>query len=187
MDPDGAALAAVLDCVQDWLRDRGDGGVATLEGRPESWGFVNAGAAFALEQLRRAYAATPRRSPRLLECGSGYGFVGALAREVGFTVTCIEVVRRYADVSRRIFPSVRVVEADLLTFDGFEDAEVVYYYRPFADDAIEESFELRVEEALRPGGIVIAKGKVSDAWRRSGGFRELAHDGAVWWTFQKLE
>jgi SAM-dependent methyltransferase len=185
MDPDAEALAAVLDCVQDSMRDR-DGGVATLEGRPEIWGFVSAGSAFALEQLRLARRSTSARSPRLLECGSGYGFVGALAREVGFGVMCIEVVPRYVEASRRLFPSVRVLEVDLATFDDFGGFDVVYYYRPFADASAQERFELRIEDVIRPGGIVIARGKVSDAWKRSGAFRELAHSGAVSWTIQKV-
>ncbi len=122
-------------------------GVGTLEGRPESYGFCSRRA-----ERRRARAAPPRPArharpaPRgSSSAGRGSGLVGALAREVGFTVTGVEVVPAYIEHSRRMFPAVRVEEADLTTFDRFGAFDVVYYYRPFADEAMQASFERRVE------------------------------------------
>jgi SAM-dependent methyltransferase len=159
--------------------------VATLPGRPESWGFVGARTTRVLAQLRLARERTPARSPTFLECGSGFGFVAALAREVGFTVTGIEVVPAYVEHSRRFFPAVRVEEADLLTFDRYGDFDVVYYYGPFADDAVQAGFERRIEEALRPGGIVLASRKVDESWRTRGDFEQLWTDGTLTWAIQK--
>ena len=185
MNDEVAAIAAVLDSIQDSYRDRIAGGVATLEGRPESWGFVGARTTTVLEQLRLARRATPARSPRFLECGSGFGFVAALARELGFTVTGVEVEPSYVETSRRLFPSVRVEETDLLTFDRFGEFDVVYYYGPFADEEVQARFERRVEEALRPGGIVLASRKVTHDWRESGTFELLASGGVNSRVLQK--
>jgi SAM-dependent methyltransferase len=183
---DVTALATVLDAVQSSLRDWIAGGVGSLEGRPESWGFVSMPVAAVLEQLRVAERATPARSPTFLECGSGFGFVGALAREVGFDVTCVEIEPRYVELSRRLFPSVRVEEADLLAFDRFGAFDVVYYYCPFADDAAQARFEHRVEADLKPGGIVLAQRKLTDDWRASGAFELLSSDGSMAWAIQKM-
>ena len=115
------AVAAVLDAVQASYRDKIAGGIGVLEAHPESWGFVGAHINDVLRQLRVAKASTAARSPRFLECGSGFGFVAALARELGFTVTGVEIEPTYIEVSRRLFPSVRVEEADLRTFDRFSE------------------------------------------------------------------
>jgi len=185
MNEDAAALAAVLDAVQDAFRDRLAGGVSTLADRPESWGFVASQTLVVLAQLQVARRATTARSPRLLECGSGFGFVAALARELGFTVTGVEVEPAYVETSRRLFPSVRIEEADLQTFDRFGEFDAVYYYRPFADDDLQASFERRVEEALRPGGIILASHKQSGAWEADGAFEVLAHVGVSSFVLRK--
>ena len=156
MNDDAEVIAAVLDAVQDSLRNWLVGGIITLKGRPESWGFTGARITDALRQLRVARGATPSRSPRFLECGSGFGFIGALARELGFTVTGLEIEPKYIKMSRRLFPSVRIEEADLLTFDRYDEFDVVYYYGPFADDDFQARFERRIEETVRPGGIILA-------------------------------
>ncbi len=179
------ALAAVLDAIQDAFRDRIASGVGTLEGRPESWSFVGLRTADLLPQLLLARRTTKARSPRFLECGSGFGFVAALARELGFTVTGIEVEPSYVEMSRRLFPSVRVEEADLLSWDHFGEFDVVYYYGPFADEETQARFERRVEETLRPGAIVLANRKVTEDFLENGTFEVLSKDWANRWVLQK--
>jgi SAM-dependent methyltransferase len=160
-----AAMAAVLDAIQDSLRDRIAGGIGPLEGRPESWGFVGGHTAEVVEQLLLARRSTSARRPRFLECGSGFGFVAALAKELGFAVTGVEVEPSYVELSRRIFPAVPVEEADLRTYDRFAEFDVVYYYAPFADDETQARFERRVEAALLPGAILVANRKLTHEWR----------------------
>lgn len=185
MQNDIEALAAVLDRIQDSLRDRVAGGIGRLENRPESWGFVGMPTLQAVALLRVALGATSAKSPKFLECGSGFGFVAALARELGFTVTGVEVVAKYIEHSRQFFPAVRVEEADLLTFDRFGDFDVVYYYGPFADEEVQAAFERRIEDALRPGGIVLASRKITHDWRMSGAFQLLWTDDTFQWAIQK--
>lgn len=187
MKSDVDAFAALLDDIQASLRDRIAGGIGVLENRPESWGFVGMPARQALALLQVARDATPARSPRFLECGSGFGFVAALARELGFTVTGVEVVPKYVEMSRLFFPAVRVEEADLLAFDRFGDFDVIYYYGPFADEEVQAGFERRIEEALRPGGIILANRKVTHDWRTNGAFDLLWTDDTFQWAIQKID
>jgi hypothetical protein len=71
---------------------------------------------------------------------------------------------------------VHVEEADLLTFDRFGESDVTYYYGP-SDDAIQARFEHGIEDALRPGGIVVANRKLTVDFKTSGDFRVLSTDG----------
>ncbi len=185
MTQDAEPFAALLDSIQASLRDWVGGGIGTLEGRPECWGFVGMPALPTLALLRLARNATPAKSPSFLECGSGFGFVAALAKELGFNVTGIEIVPKYIELSRRFFPSVRVEEGDLLAFDRWADFDVIYYYGPFADDEVQARFELHIEDALRPGGIILANRKVSHEWRESDAFDLLWTDNSLQWALQK--
>lgn len=179
------AVAALLDSIQDSLRDRIAGGIGRLEDRPESWGFVGMPMLQALAMLRLARDTTPAPSPRFLECGSGFGFVAALARELGFAATGIEIVPEYIEVSRRLFPSVHVEAADLLTFDRVGDFDVVYYYCPFEDDDVQARFERRIEAALRPGGIILANHKITHDWQDRNAFDLLWTDHSFQWAIRK--
>jgi SAM-dependent methyltransferase len=179
------ALEAVLDRVQDALTERLVGGIMTLDGRPESWGFVGARTRHVLDQLQLALRSTAAARPTFLECGSGFGFVAALARELGFRVTGVEVTPGYVAISRGLFPSVPIEEADLMTSDRFGDFDVAYYFGPFADDEVQARFERRLEQDLRPGGIILANRKVTHDWKNGETFELLSTDGSLFWAIQK--
>lgn len=181
---DPQVLASLLDIVQIGFREQFAPGTRRLPGRPESWGFIPAETAVVLAQLRLARRASPARRPRFLDCGSGFGFVAGLAHQLDFVVTGVEIEPSYIEVSRRVFSFVPVVEADLLSYDDYGSFDVVYYFGPFADSALAARFERRVEDALRPGGIVCANHKVSQDWK-DGPFDILHADGEGRFVLQK--
>jgi len=168
------AFARIIDQVQLALRTKVAGGIGPLSDRPQSWGFVSWDTAEVMRELRLARSATQARRPTFLECGSGLGFVGAMAAELGFKVTGIEISPAYIDVSRTLFPTLAIEQADLETFEGYDKFDVVYYYCPFADDAVAATFERRVEKSLKSGGIIIANRKLTHDHE---GFDTLHTDG----------
>jgi SAM-dependent methyltransferase len=185
LNHDAEILATQIDGIAHSLGTWIAGGIGHLKNRPESWGFAGNPTLQTLTMLHVALEGTSAKSPALLECGSGFGFVAALARELGFSVTGIEVVPEYIELSRRLFPAVRIVEDDLLTWDHFGDFDVVYYNGPFAHDQIQANFERRIETRLRPGGIILAVRKVDHTWQASGAFDLLWTDGALRWVLRK--
>jgi len=64
---------------------------------------------------------------------------------------------------------------------------VIYYYGPFKDDVLQARFEHQVEATAKPGAIIIANRKVSDAWRHSTDFRLLRDDGVMSCILQKQQ
>lgn len=188
-DPDWlGCLCDMLNDVQRYFTNDLENGIAALPGHPESWAFVGMDIHRALGQLefaRRALAPVP--SPRFLDCGAGLGFIGMVARGLGFRPSGIELCPRYINIANRMFAAAAVVEGDVLTFDEYGDFDAIYYYGPMKDDRRQEEFELRVEAAARPGAVIIANRKVSDQWRTNGHFECLLEDGAGSWIFRKLD
>jgi 2-polyprenyl-3-methyl-5-hydroxy-6-metoxy-1,4-benzoquinol methylase len=183
-----AALTSVLDRIQEHYREEKSDGLAPLAGRPASWGFVHWSTKDVLEQLQLARAQfTGLRSPTLLECGAGFGFVATLARELGFAVTGLEIDPRYLEGAAKLFPLTRVVEQDLLTYEDWGAWDVIYYYAPFHDEhaAVAETFEHAVEDGIRPGGIIIANHKFSARWRDDPRFEELRSEAEVAYVIRK--
>ena len=181
-------LAAVLDRVQEYLRDHEADGSAALKDRPESWSFVHWRTRDVIDQLQVARARFPElQRPRFLECGAGFGFVTEMARELGFAATGVEIDPRYVAWARRLFPLARVVEDDLLTFDDWAGWDVIYYYAPFHDEHpdVARAFEEKVEDRLKPGGIVIANHKVSERWRTDPRFEVLRSEADIAFVLRK--
>lgn len=182
-----AALLALVEDVQRYFMLELEGGIATHRSRPESWAFVGMDPARALAQIafaRDRLATHP--APLFLDCGAGLGFVGMMARGLGFRPSGIELSARYVELANRLLPWSGVVEGDVLDHPGYGEPDVIYYYGPFKDDTLQERFELRVETHAKPGAIIIANRKVSDAWTRSPRFEPILEDGTGSWIFRKL-
>ena len=182
------ALAEVLDRVQEYMREHEGDGIAPLKGRPESWSYVHWRTRDVVEQLQLARARFPElHRPRFLECGAGFGFVTEMARELGFAPTGIEVDPRYVAFARKLFPLARVVEGDLLTFDDWAGWDVIYYYAPFHDEHpdVACAFEEKVEDQLKPGGVIIANHKVSERWRTDPRFELLRSEADIAFVLSK--
>lgn len=179
------ALANLLDSIQASLRDRIGGGIGRLPGRPESWGFAGTPTLDAVKMLTEARKACQGNWPKLLECGAGFGFTAALAKELGFDVTGIEIMPAYVEVSRQFFPSVRMFLEDLLTFDRFGEFDAIYYNGPFADERTQIEFENKVERCLRPGGVIVAIRKASEDWKSNGLFEVIWTNNTHQWVLKK--
>jgi len=99
------------------------------------------------------------RPIKFLEVGCGIGrnlFLLKHAKGLNFeTVHGIDIVPEYLAEARRLYHlDKNVMQADALEFD-YRPYDVVYFYRPFEDEAMELRFEDRIVEQLRPGGYVL--------------------------------
>ena len=180
-------MLALVEDIQRYFMLELEGDIAAHRTHPESWAFVGMDPARALAQLtfaRDQCAAHP--APAFLDCGAGLGFVGMLARGLGFRPSGIEFCPRYVELANRLLPWAAVAEGDVLEHADYGEPEVIYYYGPFKDESLQERFELMVEAAAKPGAIIIANRKVSDAWARSSRFQLLLEDGTGSWIFRKL-
>ncbi|MFH7319320.1 class I SAM-dependent methyltransferase [Desulfurivibrio sp. D14AmB] len=118
--------------------------------------------------------------PALLDVGCGIGNVMLLAEQLGFDVHGIEKDRRPYEIACRLFDRQRVRDADIWNYEKYQDFEVIYYFRPFADRELQLRFEKMIEEKLQPGGILIANHKNSEAISADPRFRRLDPELPVW-------
>ena len=187
--PTECAVLRVLERLHSHFFHEIEGGVvAPLAEDPDCWGYAAMDFSKVLELLTVARDLVPPevRRPRFLECGSGFGFISALAQGLGFSAEGIEICPRYAAVSRKLFPYVDVHDGNVLDFEGYERFDVIYYYGPFRDESLSRQFELKVEAEAKVGAVILGNRKASKAWESSGKFRCLGGDGFMGVVLQKL-
>lgn len=92
---------------------------------------------------------------RFLEVGAGVGTKMMLAREIfGLDVRGVERVPEYVKAARE--NGLAVDEADALTYDGYKDADIVFFNRAFRDQVLEGQLEEHVWAEMKSGAVVIA-------------------------------
>ncbi len=132
----------------------------------------------------RVALAQGRPAPvRFLDVGCGGGMKVLLAAEFFACADGLEYDPGYAATARQVLdragrlPS-QVVQGDALTFDGYGDYDVIYFYQPMQSPEGLIALEQRIATLARPGTILIAPyGLFSDRAQSLGCGRV---DGAVY-------
>lgn len=97
------------------------------------------------------------RKIRLVEAGSGIGTKLYLAtQKYGLDATGYEINEEYIRRARELF-GIETEQRDLRKppFPEWDKFDIVYLARPFKDDDEEGRWEREVQEAMRPGAILI--------------------------------
>jgi SAM-dependent methyltransferase len=180
-------LGNTLDQVQRYFTSSLAGGITKLKDKPEAWAFVGMPALDAIAQLRQARSCLPPApTPTFLDCGSGLGFVAALARELGFRASGVEWSEEYVAIAQQMFSWVTTVQGDVLEFANYADYDVIYYYGPFDDEALQQRFEEKVERDAKVGAIILGNRKASQAWRESSCFEALSDEVFMGVSLRKI-
>lgn len=110
----------------------------------------------------RLSLAQKRQAPvRFLDvgCGGGLKVYSALRyfdKGYGF-----DLDKGYVEAGQRFFAmdeeaEGHIFENDALTFEGYGDFDVIYFYRPISDEALLCDLERRIADNARPGTILVA-------------------------------
>ncbi|MFN3825101.1 MAG: class I SAM-dependent methyltransferase [Pseudorhodobacter sp.] len=112
--------------------------------------------------LRVARALDPNRPPlRFLDVGCGGGTMVLLAAGLfptaeGFDYDPAYVAAGQAALARTGTTRCRLFEANALTFEGYDQYDVIYFYQPMSDLDGLRALEDRAVNSARPGTIIIA-------------------------------
>ncbi|MBE3639613.1 methyltransferase domain-containing protein [Mangrovicoccus algicola] len=106
-------------------------------------------------------AARPGRPMRFLDIGCGAGLKVISAAPYFDRCAGLEYDPGYAARARGLFAGLphdrcRVIEGDALSFAGYGDFDVLYFFRPMRDDATLARLEARIAAGARPGTLLVA-------------------------------
>lgn len=110
----------------------------------------------------RVVLAQGRTQPmRFLDVGCGGGLKVLSARRYFTRSEGLDYQDSYVDTARSLLErakadDAKAFKADALTFDGYGDYDVIYFYRPIRDDQKLVEMEQRIVELVRPGTVLIA-------------------------------
>ena len=108
-------------------------------------------------EARLADVLVPRRA-RILDVGSGMGRVAAALQARGHAVTAVEPDPALVEQSRRTYPELAVIQADILEValePGYDLAVLVGNVMAFLAEETEREVLGRVRGLLAPGGRVL--------------------------------
>lgn len=118
--------------------------------------------------------------PRLLDVGCGIGNVLLIAEQFGFDVHGFEKDEYPFRVALRLMGEERITQADIWTYEGYGDNDVIYYYRPFSGREQQLRFESLIEDKMKTGAILIANHKNSEAIGKDSRFERLSPTLPIW-------
>ncbi|MBA3004470.1 MAG: class I SAM-dependent methyltransferase [Desulfurivibrio sp.] len=118
--------------------------------------------------------------PRLLDVGCGIGNVLVIAEQFGFDVYGIEKDEYPFQVAAKLIGEERIAQADIWTYEGYGEYEVIYYYRPFSGRVQQLRFEKLIEDSMKTGAILIANHKNSEAIGQDSRFEKLSPSLPIW-------
>ena len=114
---------------------------------------------------RVALAQSLRHPPRFLDVGCGGGLKLLAARVWFQTADGLEYDPGYAEAARGLIDrsgtgGCRVIEADGLSWTGYDGYDVIYFYRPMRDNDLLRALETQILAHARPGALIIAPYKM---------------------------
>ena len=138
--------------------------------------------------LREVHAAkrclhvlAPGRETRFLDVGCGAGLKVISAAPFFDRCVGLEYDPGYARLASDLFGDMphdrcRVVQGDALTWDGYDDYDVIYFFRPIRDDARLARMERHIVDSIPGNTLLIAPYRTFDARAEGYGCARLAGD-----------
>ena len=119
-------------------------------------------------------------APTFLDIGCGIGNVLLFAELMDFAVSGLEKDEHPCSIATRLIGPEHIARQDLWEYDDYHTFDVIYYFRPFHDGAMERRFERYIEDQLRPGGVLIANRKMSQEIDTDPRFNRLHPTMPIW-------
>jgi len=138
-----------------------------------------------IEQVQLARATLQKRQENqhiytFIDIGCGIGNVLLAAEQLDFEVFGIEKDPYPCKIAQKLIGETQVRMEDIWDFNDYGKFDVIYYFRPFHDGNTQKRFELHIENSLKPGGILIANRKMSQAINQDPRFKHLHSELPVW-------
>ncbi len=125
----------------------------------DCWHYVALPLEKAVSLLERVYAACqaiwPKHRPRFLEAGCGLGTKVLLAERIGYEASGVEIHPGYVATARQLVSPHQIHEADLRTFDRYDQFDVIYSYTPMRTPAGNRLILEQMLDGMADGAILL--------------------------------
>jgi len=95
------------------------------------------------------------RGKKFVDAGSGLGSICEFARQRGFNVEGIELNPVLCDLSKQIFPDIKVHNMNVMDFDKYNEFDVIFYWLPFYVEELRMGFRTKIENEIRVGSYIV--------------------------------
>ena len=124
--------------------------------------------------------------PKFLDAGCGIGNVLLVAKTAGFDIYGIDINPDLIEIARHLlrYSQVNLDNQDILSYNKYDQFDVVYYFCPLQNSKLERKFEKKVENDLKVGGLIIAglkRDRTIDKDPRFKYLRDLGYGGLHVW------
>lgn len=129
-----------------------------------------------LERRWSGHESSRRMNRRFLDAGCGIGNILLIAREanlarhfhgIEFFDDTYEKAQSFLGLdTKNPVSGIKIFKEDILKFENYHDYDIIYFYCPFNDAALEIKFEELVEDSMRVGAVLIANLKRGSAIRK---------------------
>ena len=117
--------------------------------------------------------------PKFLDAGCGIGNIMLIAKQCNFCVNGIE----YNTTAHRLCKAVmaenysqgKVIKGDILTFKGYKDYDVIYYYVPIDNSVLMKKFTKYLAKNMKIGAIICVNGGSHEAYNNNS-FKKILGD-----------
>jgi len=163
----GEQLGYVLGAMH-WL-EKSVGEVLSKKLDEEYYNNISFSYAFFMDGLQHIIKHFDRQ-PKFLDVGCGLGTKCFLAGCLGYVPTGLDCNPNYLKVVKQMgkglnggFQPIKMIEADGITFDHYDEYDVIYWYLPIRDPAMMIKLSDAIFEGAKPGTVLFPASLVS--WR----------------------
>jgi hypothetical protein len=110
------------------------------------------------------------RTKKFLDIGCGIGTKVMLA-DVLFDAHGFDINEEYLNLANQIGCK-RTFIQDAMSYEGYDEYDFLYFYRPFKDDTLEREFEERVYQKMKSGALLAPMHSVVN-WRELSGMNRV--------------
>jgi SAM-dependent methyltransferase len=115
-----------------------------------------------------------------VDVGCGTGNILLIAEQFLFAVYGLEKDAFPVSIAKGLIGEEKIFQEDIRTHADYGKYDVVYYFCPLSLGEQQRKLEIFIEEAMKPGAILIANQKRSDAIANDPRFKRLHDKYQIW-------
>lgn len=123
---------------------------------------------------------------KFLDVGSGVGVICGIAKLHGMHSEGIEINPIYVELSKNLFPSVKIHQMNIENFQNFSDYDVIFYYLPYNNEELMNALRARIESQMKVGAYIIIGEHFSCDEEKGKNFKNIVAFGRVNKIWKKI-